>query len=157
MVKPALLDCVYARGVRIAVAGLWGAGVALASATAAVAAVRVDAAAALPYIVASALLAALLVGVVRRARWALVVSLVLLAAQVLGVLGAGLELSTGVSDVKRDELERLGFDAELGVALNLAYSLLGFAVFIWAARRYADWRRDGSPGQHRRRPAPPPS
>ena len=138
-----LLDCVYAGPVRVAVATLWAIGVALAGGTAVVAAVRVDGAAALPYVVAATALAALLVGVMRRSRWALVVSLVLLAAQVFGVFGAAWELSTGVSEVKREELERLALDPELGVALNLVYSLVAFAVFVWAAWRWTRCRRSG--------------
>ena len=150
MAKGAPLDCVYAHGVRVAVAGLWAVGVALAGGTAAVAAVRVDTAAALPYVVASVLFAAFFVGVVRRARWALVGSLVLLAAQVFGAFGAGWELSTGVSRLKRNELERLGFDPELGVAFNLGYSVVAFAVFVWAARRWVHCRRSDSRARPRR-------
>ncbi len=55
-----------------------------------------------------------------------------------------------VSQVKQDELERLGLDPELGVAFNLAYSLVAFAVFAWAARRWARWRRGDSPAPDRR-------
>ena len=135
-----MLDRIFTPGVVAAVVTLWAAGVATAGGTAVVAALRVGGASSLPYVAAAALLAVLAGGVLRRARWALVVSLALLATQVLGVVGSAWELATGVSETKRNELERLGVDPELGVALNLVYSLLAVAVFAWAMRRYAQSR-----------------
>lgn len=136
-----MLTYIYSNGLRVVVAALWTVGIALAGGTAAVSALRLGGAATLPYVFVVALLGALLVGVLRRAPWALVVSLVLLGAQGLGAAGAMWELATGVSGVKRGELERLGVDAEVGVAVNLAYSLVAFTVFLVAASRYARFRR----------------
>ena len=138
-----MLACVYAGGVRPAVLALWALGVAVAGGSATVAAVRVDAAAALPYVGAATVLTALLVGVACRMRWALIVSLVLLGAQIFGSFGAAWELATGASALKREELERLGADSTVALAFNLAYSLAGSAVFAWAGWRYAQCRRHG--------------
>jgi hypothetical protein len=111
-------------------------GVALAGFTAPLAWRRTGAAAALPFIAAAIGLAVLTFAVLRANRVALVVSTVLLGAQVLGVIGSAWQLLNGVHGSKADELHRLGVDPELGVALNLCYSAVASAVFVWVVFRW---------------------
>jgi hypothetical protein len=107
---------------RSTVAGLWLVGVALAGFTAPLAWRRTGVVAALPFVAAAAGLAVLALAVLRANRLALTVSTVLLGAQILGS--------------KADELHRLGIDPELGVALNLVYSAVASAVFVWVLTRW---------------------
>lgn len=72
---------------------------------------------------------------------ALIVSTVLLGAQVLGVIGSAWQLLSGVHGSKADELNRLGIDPELGVALNLVYSAVASAVFVWVLTRWVRFSR----------------
>jgi hypothetical protein len=118
------------------VAGLWLVGAALAGGTAPLAWRRTGVVAALPFLAAAAGLAFLAVAVLRANRVALTVSTVLLGAQILGVLGSAWQLLNGVHGSKADQLHRLGIDPGLGVALNLAYSAVGSAVFIWVLSRW---------------------
>ena len=52
------------------------------------------------------------------------------------MLGSAWQLLSGVHDSKADELHRLGIDPELGVALNLVYSAVASAVFVWVLTRW---------------------
>ena len=72
---------------------------------------------------------------------ALIVSTVLLGAQVLGVFGSASELLMGVHGSKADELNRLGIDPELGVALNLVYSAVAAVIFVWVIFRWRSNRQ----------------
>jgi len=118
------------------VAGLWLAGVALAGFTAPLAWRRTGVTSALPFIGAAAGLAVLTIGVLRCNRAALALSTAGLGAQILGVFGSAWELSRGVAGSKARELRGLGVDPELGVALNLVYSLVASAVFAWLVTRW---------------------
>jgi len=80
-------------------------------------------------------LVVLAIATARGARWALVVTIVLLGAQVFGALGSGWELMRGADGDKADELRSLGIDPTFGIALNLVYSLVAFALFVWALGR----------------------
>jgi hypothetical protein len=121
---------------RSTVAGLWLVGVALAGFTAPLAWRRTGVVAALPFVAAAAGLAVLALAVLRANRLALTVSTVLLGAQILGVLGSAWQLLSGVHGSKAAELHRLGIEPELGVALNLVYSAVASAVFVWVLTRW---------------------
>lgn len=97
---------------------------------------RTGAVAALPFIAAAVSLAVLAFAVLRANRVALIISTLLLGAQVLGVLGSAWQLLIGVQGSKADEVHRLGIDPELGVALNLVYSSVASAVFVWVLTRW---------------------
>jgi len=125
------------------VAGLWLTGVALAGFTAPLAWRRTGVLRALPFIAAAAGLAVLAFAVLRANRAALIVSTAGLGAQILGVIGSAWQLVEGVHGSKADELNRLGVDPELGVALNLLYSAVASAVFVWVVAR---WRSGGGLG-----------
>ena len=102
---------------------------------------RTGAGSALPFITASACLAALAYAVLRAKPVSLIVSTALLGAQIFGVIGSAGELVAGVSGSKAAELHRLGIDPEVGVALNLLYSAVASAVFVWVAVRWRKMRR----------------
>ena len=114
---------------------------ALAGFTAPLAWRRIDALAALPFIAVTVGLMVLALAVLRANRVALIISTVGLGAQVLGVLGSAWELLSGVHGSKATELRRLGIDPELGVALNLLYSAVASAVFIWVMARWRSGRQ----------------
>jgi hypothetical protein len=71
----------------------------------------------------------------RGSPWGLAVTSVLLGAQVFGALGSGWELMHGAAGDKADELRSLGIDPTFGIALNLVYSVVAFALFVWALAR----------------------
>jgi len=52
--------------------------------------------------------------------------------QAFGALGSGWELMRGADGDKAEELRSLGIDPTFGIALNLVYSLVAFALFVWA-------------------------
>jgi ABC-type branched-subunit amino acid transport system permease subunit len=139
---------------RVTVAGLWLAGVALAGFTAPLAWRRTGVATALPFLGTAVGLAVLTIGVLRANGAALVVSTLGLGAQILGVIGSAWELAEGVNGSKARELRRLGVDPTLGVALNLVYSAVASLVFAWVVTRwwagrrgkFARWRTDTPPG-----------
>jgi hypothetical protein len=126
------LTAAFGDGARTAVTALWLVGVVLTAITAPLAAVRLGAANALPFLVAAVGLALLAVQTFRGARWALVVSLVLLGAQVAGVAGSAWELVQGPAGGKAAELRAIGFDPMLGVVVNLVYSSAAVGLFGWA-------------------------
>ena len=128
------------------VAGLWLAGVALAGFTAPLAWRRTGVTSALPFAGAATGLAVLTIGMLRSNRAALAVSTAGLGAQILGVLGSAWELAQGVAGSKARQLRRLGVDPKLGVALNLVYSLVASAVFVWLVTRWWLIRRGRVPG-----------
>jgi hypothetical protein len=114
--------------------------VAFAAFTAPLAWRRTGVASALPFIGVASGLVVLAAFVLRSNRTALLISTAGLGAQILGVIGAGFELLHGVHGSKADELHRLGIDPELGVALNLAYSLVASTVFAWVVVRWREMR-----------------
>jgi ABC-type branched-subunit amino acid transport system permease subunit len=125
----------------VTVAGLWLVGVALAGCTAPFAWRRTGVPSALPFIAAALGLAVGAVGVLRANRVALAVSTIGLGGQILGVIGSAWELAQGVHGSKARELRRLGVDPEVGVALNLVYSAVASAVFVWVVTRWWAGRR----------------
>ncbi len=70
-----------------------------------------------------------------RWRWALATDLVLLGSQVIGAAGSAYELTVRGGGDKGAQLRAMGVDPFFGVALNLAVSLLGTALFVWALAR----------------------
>jgi len=123
------------------VAGLWLVGVAFAGFAAPRAWGRTGVSGAFPFILAAVGLAALAYAVLRARPVSLIVSTALLGAQLLGVIGSAVQLLNGVSGSKTAELERLGIDPEMGVALNLLYSTVASALFVWVAIRWRKRRR----------------
>jgi ABC-type branched-subunit amino acid transport system permease subunit len=115
--------------------------VVLAGFTAPLAWRRIDFPAALPFIAVTVGLSVLALAVLRANRVALIVSTFGLGAQVLGVVGSAWELLGGVHGSKATELRRLGIDPELGVALNLVYSAVASAVFVWVMARWRSARQ----------------
>ena len=140
-IAPRPLQSVFHPQLRSTVACLWLVGVALAGFTAPLAWRRTGVIAALPFAAAAAGLAVLALAVLRANRLALAVSTVLLGAQIIGVLGSAWQLLSGVHSSKADELHRLWIDPELGVALNLVYSSVASAVFVWVLTRWLATRR----------------
>ncbi len=129
-------------------AALWLAGVGLAGFTAPRAWHRTGVVSALPFIAVVVGLLALAAAVLRGNRLALAISTAGLGAQILGVIGSAWELAQGVQGMKARELHDLGFDPELGVALNLLYSAVASAVFAWLVARWLAGRRRPSPAEH---------
>jgi hypothetical protein len=123
------------------VASLLLVGVALAGFTAPLAWRRTGVAMALPFIAAAIGLAVVATGVLRANRVALVLATAGLGGQILGVIGSAYELAQGVHSAKARELRRLGVDPTLGVALNLAYSVVASGVFVWVAGRWLKRRQ----------------
>jgi hypothetical protein len=132
---------VFHRRLRVTVAGLWLAGVALAGFTAPRAWHRTGVASALPFVAVAVAGVVLARAVLRGYRAALALSAVLLGGQILGVIGSAWELSQPGQGSKGRELRRLGFDPRLGVVLNLLYSAIASAVFVWVATRWLSARR----------------
>jgi hypothetical protein len=125
---------------RRAAAALWLAGAAIAGMTAVLAATHRKASSPGMFAAVAVVLVVLAIATARGALWALVVSSVLLGAQVFGALGSGWELMRGADGDKAEALRSLGIDPTFGIALNLVYSLVAFALFMWAlgrARRQA--------------------
>ena len=130
-----MLARAFSPSIRRATVALWLAGAVIAAGTALVAATHRNARSGLVLGAAAIGLVVLAVALSRVLRWALVVSGVLLGAQLFGALGSGWELLHGVEGSKAHELRELGIDPTFGVALNFAYSVVAFAVFLCAMRR----------------------
>jgi hypothetical protein len=144
MPKPNLALAVFARllpaPLRRAAAALWLAGAAIAGMTAVLAVTHENASSPVMFAAVAVALVALAISTVRGLPWALAVTSVLLGAQVFGALGSGWELMHGPYGDKADELRSLGVDPTFGIVLNLVYSLVACALFVWAlagARRRA--------------------
>ena len=120
---------------RRAAAALWLVGAAIAGMTAALAATHPKASSPVLFATVAILLVVLAIATARGALWALVVTSVLLGVQVFGALGSGWELMRGADGDKAEELRSLGIDPTFGIALNLVYSLVAFALFVWALGR----------------------
>lgn len=63
------------------------------------------------------------------------VSFILLAGQLVGVAGTTFQLIYGVDSAKAAELRALGFDPRLGVAINLAFSIVAVCMLAAAVLR----------------------
>ena len=135
------LRSIFHPPLRVTVTGLWLVGVALAGFTAPRAWHRTGVASALPFIGVVIAGLALATAVWRANRVALAISTIGLGGQILGVLGSAWQLAQGVHGSKARELRDLGFDPELGIALNLAYSAVASAVFVWVVARWSAGRR----------------
>lgn len=98
-------------------------------------------ASALPFMAVTAGGIVLATAVLRANRLALAISTVLLGAQIMCMIGSARQLVQGVQGSKAQELHDLGFDPELGVALNLVYSAAASAVFVWIVARWLAGRR----------------
>jgi hypothetical protein len=117
---------------RRAAAALWLAGAAIAGMTAVLAATHENASSPLIFATVAVALVVLAIATVRGSPWALAVTSVLLGAQLFGALGSSWELVHGPHGDKAEQLRNLGIDPTLGIALNLMYSLLASALFVWA-------------------------
>ena len=121
--------------VRTAVSALWFFGTAFAASAAVLSAAHSRAGSFVAFVLAAVALAALAIALLRSHTWAMAVSFVLLAGQIVGVLGTASQLAYGIDAHKGAELVALGVDPRAGVAVNLAYSLVAFAVFVAALVR----------------------
>ena len=97
------------------------------------------------FVVVAAALVGVAVAIVHGVRWVLIVLTVALGGQALAVAGTIVELVVGVDAGKAAELRQLGFDPTIGVAINLAYSAAGVALFGWWLVRWHRIRRTCSP------------
>lgn len=136
-VAAASLVALFDAWTRAVVAGLWFLGAAFAVAAATLAAIRLGAGPAVVFLVPAVALAVLAVALLRAKVWAMAVSAVLLALQIVGVLGTTSQLMFGIDPGKAAELQALGCDPTLGVAMNLAFSLVATCVWAIALLRYA--------------------
>ncbi len=130
-IGPLLLIFFYGP-VRTAVSVLWFSGAALAMSAVVLTAAHPGAGSPLVFVVPAVAMAVLGTALRRSQVWAMVVSLVLLAGQIVGVVGTIYELTHGIDARKAAELHALGFDPRVGVAVNLAYSLIASILFIVA-------------------------
>lgn len=130
----------------LAACGLWLAGAALAAFTGVLSLTHSLAGYAAVYAVVAVGLGALAVATYCALRVAETVTLVLLASQILGVVGAAVELARGDdSGAKGRHLQDLGLDFRLAVLANLAYSVAASAVFFWTWSLIRRRRRAGAP------------
>ena len=120
-------------GLRRTASALWAVGAALAAFTGGLAVVHGEVGFAVVYGVVAAALATLAAATRRGRRVAELITLVGLGSQVIGAIGAAWELAQGSDDnAKARHLHDLGVNYRLALALNLAFSLLASAVFVWA-------------------------
>ncbi|GAA5153251.1 hypothetical protein GCM10023321_23230 [Pseudonocardia eucalypti] len=91
---------------------------------------------AVAFIAVAVVLAAAAVLVAREVRWVVAVCFVVLAGQLAAIIGTIWELTHGIAEFKEKQLQALGFDPTTSVAINLAYSSIGFALFCWLALRW---------------------
>ena len=129
------LTGIFDAPVRTTVAGLWFVGAGFATTAAMLAMLRQGPAEYGAFLVAAAVLITIAVALLRSRIWAMAVSLVLLAGQIVGVAGTALELIYGIDARKAAELRSLGFDPTLGVAINLAFSLIAVCILVIALVR----------------------
>jgi hypothetical protein len=126
---------VFHRPLRIAVAGLWLLGAGLAGFSAPDAAVRIDVASGLVFSVVAVAGVVFAVSTLRGRRWALAVGLVGCGGQVFGVVGTTWELVHPLDTAKSRELRALEVDPTLAVTINLVFSAVASALFVWMAIR----------------------
>lgn len=133
-----MLARAFSPAIRRATVALWLAGAVISGGTALVAATHRGARYGLVFAAVAIALVMLAVAASRAMPWALVVSGVLLGVQLFGAVGSGWELLHGVDGGKAHELRELGVDPTFGVALNLTYSVVAFAVFLCAMRHLGE-------------------
>ncbi len=129
-----LIGALYPQ-LRLAMAVLWLAGAAIAGFSCLRAAGRVGWVSAATFAVVAIALIVLAVGTLRAAGWALGASVVLSAAQLIGAVGAAVELLHDGETAKTRQLRALGVDPTVGIAANLAYSTTAAGLFVWALAR----------------------
>ncbi len=141
-------DGVLHRGLRGWVAGLWLVGVGLTVSAAVTSFLQVGVGSGVIFTVVGIGLALLAVGVLRGWRWASWLSVVLLGFQVLGVIGSAWQLIDGVSGAKAEQVRDLGYSPVFGVTVNLVYSAVASALFLWIVVRWLRRRSraTGRPG-----------
>lgn len=129
------LTAVFDRPIRAAVSALWFVGAGLATSAAVLTVVHPGSGQFGVFLVPAAGL--LLIGgaLLQSRKWAMAVSFILLAGQLVGVAGTAFELIYGVDPGKAAELRSLGFDPRLGVAINLAFSIVAVCMFAAAVLR----------------------
>lgn len=132
-----LLAEIFDAPTRAAVAGLWFVGAAFALSACLLAIARPGAGPYGAFLIVAATLAFIAVALLRSWTWAMAISLALLSGQVVGVLGATLELLYGIRAGKATELRALGVEPRLGVEVNLAFSLAATCVLAAAVFRAA--------------------
>jgi len=114
------------------VAAWWCVGAGIAGTVTFLAATRLGATAAVPYAVVTIALLVLSAATRRRHRWAAAASLLLLGVQLAGVIGSAIELVQADGSAKAGTLRDLGIDPTVGILLNLTYSAIASALFVWA-------------------------
>jgi len=142
VILPIFLRSFFDAPARVAVAVLWFTGATLATTAAILAATRPGAGPYGAFVVAAVGLIVLGGGLLAVNVWAMAVSFVLLAGQLAGVIGTMWQLVFGIDAGKAAELRALGFEPAIGVAINLAFSLLATCVFALALFRRAHHARD---------------
>jgi len=120
---------------RRAVAALWLLGAMLATLAAVLSFMRLGPGAYWTFVIPAVLLLLITRSLLASRMWAIALSFVLLVGQVVGVVGATLELVHGIDANKAMELRALGFDPRLGVSINLVFSLASVAVLAVAVMR----------------------
>jgi hypothetical protein len=131
-----VLRAVFNRPLALSFATLWFVGFLISETAAIVAFRRVGSAASLPFVIPAILLFVLSLWTTWRHPWALAVGTVLSGLQIAGAIGCAIELHGGIAAMKASELLALGVDPRIGVEVNLAYSLAGSALFLWAVVRF---------------------
>ena len=129
------LDAAFDPATRTVVAVMWTAGVALSVWTVPRA---IDHPSAGPWqllLIPIIGLASLAIATLRGMRWAFALDLVLLGVQIPGGLAVLWELAHFSESSKAAEVAALGFDPLLGLLVNLAFSAVSGAVFVWLAVR----------------------
>jgi hypothetical protein len=101
------------------------------------------------FMVVAVLSAVLATAVLRAARWALWLCLVSCGGQVTAIAGTTWELAHGVDAAKARQIRALGVDPETGVTVNLVYSALATALFVWLAVRWLRAHRRPRPSSDR--------
>jgi hypothetical protein len=141
MISNAMISTVFAVRLRVCAAVLCLCGTGLAGMSAALAFPRLGVGQGVAFTAVAVATAVLAVAVLAATRWALWVVLLGIAGQPIAVLGTVGELLAGVDAGKAAQLRRLGFDPTVGVAVNLVYSSLASAVFVWWLVRWLRLRR----------------
>ncbi len=134
IVKTFLLR-VFDAPTRRAVAALWLLGAMLATLAAVLSFMRPGSGAYWIFVIPAVLLLLIACSLLASRMWAIALSFVLLVSQVVGVVGATLELVRGIDANKAMELRALGFDPRFGVSINLVFSLASVAVLAVAVMR----------------------
>lgn len=130
----------FNRRLRWCAAGLCLCGAGLAAVSVVPAFGRLGTGQGLAFVAVAVALAAFAVVVVCAWRWALVLCAATLGGQALAVMGTVAALVAGVDAGEARQVRVLGFDPLGAVAVNLAYSAIGFALFCWLVARWLRWR-----------------